>query len=238
MEILVDNIFPFADQTSPVQVLRHQGATIYSADGRAHLRVPPYALEADQQISLDQVAVAGSPTGSAYRILAADPGFSKAVTLVLDLPAEGMDNAAIHRLEGTSWQPLGGGLNDGGLLLAIDRPGTFTLASGSVATGSGDLVADFEVEPRHFRPRSGVGGDVINITFNLTREAQVEARIYSRAGRPRRVLMEGRNLGPGSQALVWDGTDADGRLLEAGLYIVAIKTGDDLLTKVIQIGRN
>lgn len=63
------------------------------------------------------------------------------------------------------------------------------------------------------------------IVFSLVREEAVQLAVYDARGRRLATLAEGR-LAAGEHRLVWDGRDAAGHSLAAGVYLVRLLTGD------------
>lgn len=70
-----------------------------------------------------------------------------------------------------------------------------------------------------------------SIAFDLQRRASVSLRIYDVQGRQVRVLVDGRDMEPGSHALEWNGRDESGVLLRAGLYLCRLEAGGAAETK-------
>ncbi|MDP6530152.1 MAG: FlgD immunoglobulin-like domain containing protein [Gemmatimonadota bacterium] len=69
--------------------------------------------------------------------------------------------------------------------------------------------------PNPFRPGT-------TLTFLLERAAPVRLDILDPAGRRVRVLVESPSTGPGSHRVVWDGRDAHGRTVPAGVYLARL----------------
>jgi flagellar hook assembly protein FlgD len=61
------------------------------------------------------------------------------------------------------------------------------------------------------------------IHYTLAREADVTVTVHGLAGQRIRTLAHG-TLGAGSHTVVWDGTDAQGRPVAAGLYFCRMST--------------
>jgi hypothetical protein len=62
--------------------------------------------------------------------------------------------------------------------------------------------------------------------------------VYNRAGRPRRVILDGTQLGSGQQVVYWDGRDRDGELVASALYIIVVEAGGERVTKVVTVGHD
>lgn len=72
-------------------------------------------------------------------------------------------------------------------------------------------------------PLRGEGG--VDLRFTLPRAASVRAEVFDLAGRAVRLLAEGSQQA-GEGRLHWDGRDAVGRRLPAGLYLLRLSAGD------------
>ena len=62
------------------------------------------------------------------------------------------------------------------------------------------------------------------IPFELSRAASVTLAVYDPAGREVRSLAHA-TLEAGSHQVVWDGRDANGRNVSAGIYYVRLRSG-------------
>ncbi len=82
-----------------------------------------------------------------------------------------------------------------------------------------DLLAALRLAPNPVP-----AGSQARISWNLPRAEDVsepsELRIYDAAGRLARAL----TAAPGTQSLVWDGCDTNGRLVEAGIYLIRLSS--------------
>jgi flagellar hook assembly protein FlgD len=64
----------------------------------------------------------------------------------------------------------------------------------------------------------------------LPQKAKVTLKVYDPSGRLVRTLVEGR-LGKGYHTFNWNGTDARGRSVAAGMYVYRLFTGKQTLVK-------
>jgi len=71
---------------------------------------------------------------------------------------------------------------------------------------------------------------IVTIRFGVERKSHVVLDVYNVAGRCVRRLLSG-SLDPGVYAREWDGNDADGRSVAAGVYIARLRLGDQTLTR-------
>jgi ligand-binding sensor domain-containing protein len=246
IEVLVDNVAPFADVTSPVLVRGDLGATVYSANGDAVVFVPPFAMAGERLVTVDREAVADSPASAGARLGPADLALAKKTTLRLRASAQAESGGAlaIYRKEqDASWTRLGGTREDAGSGQAfystgVDGPGLYALRSDiPPVVGGGAVITTLSAEPRYFSPRSGGLEGRMSISFSLGHPAPVKAVVYNRAGRLRRELADGLTMDSGQHVLFWDGRDTDGAIVATGLYIVCVEAGSERVTKVIEVGR-
>lgn len=90
-------------------------------------------------------------------------------------------------------------------------------------------------EPRTFLRAQSQGAEII-IAYGLAKEAEASLRIYDVAGRLVRELGQGI-LGAGAYERTWDGRDARGRRVSAGIYFVRLQAGSEFLAQKILIAR-
>ncbi len=69
------------------------------------------------------------------------------------------------------------------------------------------------------------------IAFELEAPAGVTLGIYDVAGRLVRTLVAGEVTGPGRHEATWDGRDAGGRTVEAGVYLCRLQAAGQVLTR-------
>ena len=78
--------------------------------------------------------------------------------------------------------------------------------------------------------RSRDGRFPATISFGLTKPSEVTVRVYDVAGRLLREVLSGP-LAAGSYERLWDGLDARGRSVAAGIYLVRLQMGKDVVTQ-------
>jgi flagellar hook assembly protein FlgD len=81
-----------------------------------------------------------------------------------------------------------------------------------------------DVYPNPFNPKAMVA-------FELERQATVSLRIYDLAGRLVRTLETERSFTAGRHEVSWNGTDAAGRTVASGVYILHVGDGQSRVTK-------
>ena len=234
--VLVDNEAPFADVTSPVEVEGARGGTVASIDGAAELGLPALAFSGRATITIDRVE-ATEPT---FDLGGLSGRLEFPATLQLRVP-EGFSNASIVRV-GSSSKVLGGTLSDVDgvpvLTVPIEVFGRYALRVGRPeAVDGASLFAGFDAQPRYLDPRDAGSEGHVDISFSLSRSASVRAVVYSRNGRARRVLVDGRGYDPGQHVLRWNARDHAGDVVATGLYILHLEADGESRTQVIGVGR-
>jgi ligand-binding sensor domain-containing protein len=231
IEVLVDNEFPFVEESSPRVLRETVGGVVYDVTGQARVTVPPFALRRDQEIRLDATGVLE------FELSAEQTSFDKPVVLRIEPGAPAAEDAAIYMDEDGVWKRLGGTAADGAWDVAVHRPGRFALRADAGEPTAGGKLSALSANPRLLHSKSA-GVDRMAISFRLGSAASIHASIYSRNGRPRRILADGMSLDAGTQVLYWDGRDEDGDFVPPSLYIVCVEAGGERLTQVISVGRS
>ncbi len=86
-------------------------------------------------------------------------------------------------------------------------------------------VADLALQPRVLQAWPNPFNPRTEITFALAREQSVQVSVFDARGRWLTTLADGR-LAAGEHRLSWDGRDAGGRSLAAGVYLVRLRSDD------------
>jgi len=243
VRVLVDNTAPFSDVTSPVRVLGTEGATVFTAAGDASIQVPSFSFDGERRVTIERRDDAGAAGGAAYELGPAGLTLGKLGTLDIALPAGVQDNGdlAIHHFENGTWKALGGTRENrvGGASysLGVTEMGLYALRTTTGVPSGPSMISALQAEPRHFKPHSG-SAERVAVSFVLGQPAQVNAIVYNRAGRPRRVLLDGVQMGGGQQVVFWDGRDKDGQIVASALYIICVEAGGERVTKVVTVGHD
>jgi ligand-binding sensor domain-containing protein len=246
VSVIVDNFAPSASVTAPAQVDHVQGGSVFTTDGEVELYLPPNAFIADQIVRIEPlpgpvpflVKPAGRVLGG-WTVRANQLDLAKPATLSMLLPATEGPGAldeltalaprSLARLEivagDTTLVAIGGALSADGtrLTASVSRLGTYVIATGvEVAAGFAGPRA-LDCQPRVLSPRGG-GFDVRTaISFELGRPGTGAVKVYDRAGRLVKELVEDDAFAAGSNVVYWDGTDGDGEVVPSGLYTVAVR---------------
>ena len=89
-------------------------------------------------------------------------------------------------------------------------------------------IADLAVSPNPSREGGRIG-------YTLARPGEVRVSVHDLAGRQVRLLDRGTR-GAGRQELAWDGRDDRGRPVSPGVYLVKVRTGEDVAsTRVVRL---
>lgn len=132
---------------------------------------------------------------------------------------------------------LRGTLGEAGLV-GISQGGGYALALGFWPGTTATLVAadpqtpravelDLRAVPNPFNPAT-------EFRFNLSRDGEVNVRLYDVTGRLVRTIDAG-TLTAGSQALRWDGTDDSGSVVSSGQYFARLTQDGRALGPVLKV---
>jgi len=230
---VVDNRFPFVEETSPAKVTAASGGNLYTTNQELHLYFPPHAFDQDALVTIAAAAsVTDTLPSGAIRVL---PGYDvswsaaslrKPATLALSTagkaPVPGT-LAVYFSATGLAWQRLGGTSDNGKVSLTVLAPGRYALfAESGVITGSGTL-SGLAFTPRVFSPTGSFADREVGISFTLGRPAPVTVRVYSRSGRLIREVIADQIMNAGANLVRWDGRDRNGGYARDGMYIVTVE---------------
>jgi flagellar hook assembly protein FlgD len=119
---------------------------------------------------------------------------------------------------------------------ATTRLGRFVVMQEPEPTlGEEAKITQLTCQPRIFSPKGGGFDTCTAISFNLTKSARVTIKIYNRAGKPKRLLEESKEMSQGVNVVFWDGMDDDKNIVGSDLYIVTITVGDATVTKTVAV---
>jgi len=248
---VVDNVAPFASQTTPALVSALDGGDVFTTHREAHVYIPPRGLARDATVHLDPLDPATVPASlpdGATRVLAGfavgTEGVPLAKTAVLDLAIASPSAPPGERLtiyargSDAVWRPLGGTLDAAGARIStpLADSGSFAVYLAPLTPVSAGPLR-LSLTPRVFSSRGALASSAVQIGFVLARAATVRVTIHNRAGRLVRVVASGRALGPGTNLLSWDGRDEDRHDVESGLYLVTIEALGESHTQTLAVVR-
>jgi hypothetical protein len=131
--------------------------------------------------------------------------------------------AGLHVVEGRSHDSVGN-------WSAVYAADTIVV---DASVGVGSLAGAFRV----FAPRPNPIRGPAEIPFVLPEGRTVDAEVLDLAGRRVRVLASGLALAPGANRLLWDGRDAGGRSVPAGVYLALVRAGNDARVQRVVVAR-
>lgn len=120
-----------------------------------------------------------------------------------------------------------------------DAAGNWGNAAGLVVQVNSPTAVQGEQAPLAFAlyPSSpNPFGPEVALRFDVPRSSRVSLEIYDVNGRRLRTLLDGI-LSPGTKALAWDGTDADGRSVGSGVYFYRMRADGFLATRKMTLLR-
>lgn len=259
--IVVDNVFPPAELSSPVRVLAARGGIVWAVDRKASLLLSPDALAEDATVivapappPLSDVLPGGAPRWSrgdsiGWFVLSPDSTalpvrVRKPLRIDLDCAecAAHPTAGAVYRRDADApegWRRLGGTFDAAARALAVtvDAPGVYAVFGDAAATAGRGSIAELHAAPRVLAPRNGPGSAAIQIRFALARPAPVTVRVFNLAGRQVRVLARGTPMSAGLNVVAWDGTTDDGNPAPNDLYLVSVDADGQQKTLSVSIAR-
>jgi hypothetical protein len=248
VQVIVDNVAPFADVTSPVRVRAAEGGDVFTTGSEVHAYFPPFAFDADATVQIEPDAEAGGPetlpdgaerVGPAWLLAWSEANLKSAGTLDMLAPPSEARPLAIYREDAPgTWRRLGGTPPAGGgrHSVGLQAPGRHALFAGGTTVPSAAL-SGVTLVPRAFSPHGTFGSRELSIGFTLGRAASVSVKVHDRAGRLLRVVADGLGMPAGEGVLRWDGRDRDGGTVPAGLYLVTIEASGERETRTLAVVR-
>lgn len=262
--VVVDNVAPWADESSPALVSSASGGNVYTTDGAAHLYFAPHAFAGDEVVTVTALSPADVPDSLAGGAMRIHPGYEigwsdtelgKPASLRLGLgasvappnrpmaarsgPEAGLRPALYRSSNDSDWERIGGTLDPsaGTLSAVITRPGRYAVfADAGIADGRASL-SGITVTPRVFSPTGGFSSTEIAISFSMGRSGAATVRVYNRAGRLVRELLSGSELSAGVNVLRWNGRDDSGALVPDDLYLVSVEAGSERRQATLSVVR-
>lgn len=249
VRVIVDNLAPFANVTTPARVNANEGGDVYTTNAEIHLYAPPQAFDQDALVVLERLADGAVPASLPSGAPRIGPGWdlrwnpahlTKDAWLEMTPPA-GSDGPALSvwaEAPGGGWSSLGGSYDHarGVLALTLSEPAHVALFRTSAPAGAGGLSAP-TLAPRVFAPRGGYATTDVGIGFTLGRPAGVTVKVYNRAGRLVRIVAENFAAGAGANLVRWDGRDRDGAIVGEGVYLVTVEALGSTLTQTLGVVR-
>ena len=242
IQSIVDNQPPYANVTTPVHIVAKDGGDVYTTHSEVHLYFPPQSFDADATVTIDPVSDApttlpdgGTLSGQAWSIGWTQANLVHDATLEMSDAGGGSAPAVYAQLGTGPWQRLGGSPQPSqNLGLPFRSPGRYAIyVQGAAApSGSGLTVS---LSPRAFSPRGAFAAHDIAIGFSLGRPGSATVKIYDRAGRLVKTVVEGMDAGTGANLVRWDGRSRDGDVVPPGLYLITVQALGQTQTKTVAV---
>jgi len=231
--VQVDNVAPFASQTTPALVSAATGGDVYTLNREVHVYLPPHALPQDAIVTIDPLVAGELPDSLPGGARPRSPGYTiswsglpLAKRAIVDFhldPLPSREASLWWRAPGGAWSLVGGTSAGNGMLsTTVSDSGAYDVFEGATPAPAGGGVTALSLTPR-ILSRSGYAGGQVGIGFVLGRAGSVSVDIYDRAGRKVREIAHDLDLPAGANLLRWDGRGRDGAIVSDGLYLVAVQ---------------
>jgi hypothetical protein len=97
-----------------------------------------------------------------------------------------------------------------------------------------DINNNISISPKTFSVYPNPATNMVNISFNVFEERNIEIKIFDLYGNLTKSLLN-TYRSPGNYKLTWDTTDNEGSYVKPGTYFIQIKTGKYIMTKRVVI---
>jgi glucose/arabinose dehydrogenase len=151
-------------------------------------------------------------------------------TWALAAPVPGQPNA-------TDWATGYGAVSDyllgseGGLWVCRQGAGEIRVILGPAAPPPLDVPPPVAAALSFAPPVPSPSSGAVRLSFTLAAAAAAELTLYDMGGRRVRTLLAAAGLAAGPHEVVWDGADAAGRRVPAGLYFARLRAGGETLDR-------
>ncbi|MBP7460170.1 MAG: VCBS repeat-containing protein [Candidatus Delongbacteria bacterium] len=220
------------------------GAILYSADSSLSLYIPPMALNAEEEISIE-IQDSDSRLEWPELEFRINPmlAFRQPVTLKRHHPTASaqIPTQPIHFEYYDSlnhqWEKLGGYLNQEELSVPINQTGRFRIMESTDSVPSRAVIPNrIVLNPRVFNPDNPEKPE-LDISFTLEQSDRIDLKLFNSAGDLIVVLKSGQLLPTGNYTMAWDGRDQNHHRVRDGLYIVVLRTSRQVFKKSIAVLR-
>lgn len=244
-DVIVDNEAPFAEVTSPVRITS-RGGEVFSTNGEVRVYFPPGAFSREVVVRVDPPGPGAVPqqlpdeAGMVWEGMAVSwdgEALLKTGTLDLRVPGTPTGKPRVYTLlSGGAWEFLGGTWNPGTstLSLPLRQTGLYAVFSGGTeSTTLPPGLIGLTLTPRILDPSS----PPLTIGFSLQRPGPVTVRVFNRAGRLIRRVVDGTYFDSGVHAVHWDGRSENGEAAVDGLYLISIEGQGQQEVKTVSVVR-
>lgn len=251
IRVMVDNLFPFFDQTTPARVSAASGGNVFTTNSEVKLFFPPNAFTQDAQVTITRPPGVDVPDSLGPGVVRVTPAFDvnwigaalrKPATLQMNyigatLPP-GAPIAVYAAGDSTTWSRLGGTVDPNQSIIGTTINGTGRYALFAETNGSpssGRFLGNVTLAPRVFSPRGNFSETRVAIGFSIGEAAPVTVKIYNRAGRHVSTVAQTQIFAPGNNLVYWDGMDREGQPATEGIYIITVEALDEKQTKTLAV---
>jgi hypothetical protein len=206
------------------------------AEPKTRITIPPGAFSQDVRIEIiKNPAHLQAGMTAMYDFIACDPEMKEVRGLVFSTPVKmtffpesqphfegGFPSIGVHFWDGVGWQKV----QDDWTSVEVDHLGRFVLMESESMTAG---IMHGWAAPNPFTP-NGSGDATDRTIFHVAAKDRLidfAVRIYDINGRLVKSLEAGRRA--------WDGTDEDGRIVEGGLYIYQINSGEQTISGTVVV---
>src|SRR5262249_50675389 len=191
--VIVDNVAPFVDATTPVTVVAVNGGDVFTTHREAHAYFPPGAFTRDAHVTLTPTSSSCAPPAgltrvdAGYTLSCSEPLGKRAVlelSIADSLHATGSGSPAIYVCVGSAFARLGGTYDPsrGTISLAIDKSGTFAVFRDAGGVSRPTTLGRVAITPRIFSPHGGYASRDVAVGVSIASAGPVTVTVFDRAG--------------------------------------------------------
>lgn len=201
------------------------------------LDVPEGGAPAGSRVVLTETGMLGLDLGAGNNLahasemltgVVAGPVSIPSVNGTLSFPAQNSD-ASIYRYAPDGWVKLDSYFQNGRIAAPVTDGGIYILGE-APGVSSPTLPAQVELSGNYPNPFSAQ----TVIRFATPAQGHVTMRVFDLSGRLVRTLAN-EEMAAANHSIIWDGTDANGRPLGAGIYFCRLEVQGQVLTQKIMM---
>ena len=125
----------------------------------------------------------------------------------------------------------------GRIRASLAQPGCYAVFTQPKPLTGDRSLSQLSFSPRVFSPTGGGHESRLSIHFSLGRNASVGVNVYNLAGRLVRRVLDGQSMAGGANVVSWDGRDAEGAVVNAGMYVVSVEALGTTASKTVAVTR-
>ncbi|OGF51011.1 MAG: hypothetical protein A2231_11730 [Candidatus Firestonebacteria bacterium RIFOXYA2_FULL_40_8] len=230
---------PFSTKTTIVST-DAGGEVCFNLDPATKITIPPGALLNNEQVSIEPIAMPenqgfGFEFKPSYKL-------NIPVTIVLHynvigsyiantqiIPAEAKDMLAVFYHNGVKWVKIGGTVDTTNQTITVKVE---QLCKYAIMPASNSAAFNYiETSPNPFTPNNDNKNDRVYFYYEPN-DSDATIKIYSQLNSLVKEITVTKGLTP-----YWDGTNNNGMLVEGGLYIYQIKSGDKIKNGTVVLAK-